>query len=337
VSNQYLLDRETRRQILVQRFGESVWRSEIAPIIRLMRDDVTRLLRGTDAQRLRGAAILNEIDAIVNARTGQMQTTLFDQMSEFASAEVLFQERLFERAIAVDVARPDPEQIRAAITTARMSLVSGQSIEQQTLSGLVEQFSTKKRVEIRRLIAAGSVEGRTSDQIARDVGRLVQTRTAQQARSLVRTATNHTATIARQETMRANADVLEGERFIATLDDRTTMTCAGFDQQVFDVGAGPMPPVHWGCRSTRAPVVKREFRVPGLDGERASVDGPVNAQTTYGGFLKRQSAEFQDEVLGPERAKLFRSGQVSIDKFTDDAGRVLTLEQLRSREGLLLD
>ncbi len=331
------MDRETRRQILVQRFGESTWRREIAPIIRAMRDDVQALLRGTDVQRLRGAAILSEIDALVSARTGKLQTTLFDQMDAFGSDEVEFQAALLGRAISVDVARPNPTQLASAITSAPMELISGQNIERKTLRGIVSQFSNKKRTEIRRLIATGSVEGRTSDQIARDVGRLVQTRTAQQARTLVRTATNHTASVARQETMRANADVLDGERFIATLDGKTSLTCISLDRTIHPIGQGPMPPVHWGCRSTRVGVIKEEFRIPGLDGERASADGPVNAQTTYGGFLKRQSPEFQNEVLGPERAELFRSGKVSIQKFTDDAGRVLNLDELRAREGLLLD
>ena len=67
------------------------------------------------------------------------------------------------------------------------------------------------------------------------------------------------------------------------------------------------------------------------------MDGPVSSQRTYGGWLKDQPKAFQDEVLGPERAALFRSGEVSLDRFTDDAGRTLTLEQLRAREGITLE
>ena len=83
------------------------------------------------------------------------------------------------------------------------------------------------------------------------------------------------------------------------------------------------------------PEVKEEYRLGGL-GERASMDGPVDNQLTYGGFLRKQSKEFQNDVLGPRRAALFRSGKVKINQFTDDAGRVLTLDELAAREGLTL-
>jgi hypothetical protein len=83
------------------------------------------------------------------------------------------------------------------------------------------------------------------------------------------------------------------------------------------------------------PKVKDEFKIPGIDGERASMDGPVSAQTTYNSWLKRQPKEFQDEVLGLERAKLFRGG-MNIQKFVDDRGVLLDLDQLKAREGMAL-
>ena len=64
---------------------------------------------------------------------------------------------------------------------------------------------------------------------------------------------------------------------------------------------------------------------------------PINAKLTYGAWLKKQPQALQDEVLGVERAKLFRSGKVSIQRFTDDTGKVYTLEQLKEREGLALE
>ena len=91
------------------------------------------------------------------------------------------------------------------------------------------------------------------------------------------------------------------------------------------------------CRSLRVPVVKPEFSIFGNDkGKRASKDGPVSAQLTYSGFLKQQSKEFQNDVLGVERAKLFRSGKVTLSGFVDDMGRTLTLDELRQREGITI-
>jgi SPP1 gp7 family putative phage head morphogenesis protein len=90
------------------------------------------------------------------------------------------------------------------------------------------------------------------------------------------------------------------------------------------------------CRSVRVPVVADEFAALREGATRASMTGPVSSQTTYNSWLGRQSPEFQDEVLGPERAQLFRSGGLSLDKFTDDAGKVYTLDELKAREGLTL-
>lgn len=54
----------------------------------------------------------------------------------------------------------------------------------------------------------------------------------------------------------------------------------------------------------------------------------VPAKTTYQEFLQRQSPEFQDEVLGPARGRLFREGGLTVDKFSDASGRLLTLDEL---------
>ena len=63
--------------------------------------------------------------------------------------------------------------------------------------------------------------------------------------------------------------------------------------------------------------------------------GSVPAETTYEQFLRRQSASFQDDVLGPTKGKLFRRGKMSIDSFVDETGRSLTLEELRNQNRAL--
>ena len=56
--------------------------------------------------------------------------------------------------------------------------------------------------------------------------------------------------------------------------------------------------------------------------------GRAPAKTTYQEFLGRQSAEFQDDVLGVTRGKLFRNGGLTLDKFVDQSGKLFTLDQL---------
>lgn len=59
--------------------------------------------------------------------------------------------------------------------------------------------------------------------------------------------------------------------------------------------------------------------------------GQVPANITYQQWLKRQPRSFQNEVLGPARAKLFRAGKATLNQFVDRVGNELTLEQLQAR------
>lgn len=56
--------------------------------------------------------------------------------------------------------------------------------------------------------------------------------------------------------------------------------------------------------------------------------GQVPADVDYDTWLRRQPTSFQNEVLGPTRAKAFRKG-LKLDKFVDRAGNELTLDELR--------
>ena len=66
-------------------------------------------------------------------------------------------------------------------------------------------------------------------------------------------------------------------------------------------------------------------------GQRASMDGPVDRKTTFADFLERKGKAFQDDVLGPGRADLWRDGKITLQDLISGTGRPLTLAQLRSR------
>jgi len=59
--------------------------------------------------------------------------------------------------------------------------------------------------------------------------------------------------------------------------------------------------------------------------------GTVPATTTFGPWLRTQSAEFQDQYLGKTKGQLFRSGGLKIDQFTDSLGRPLTVRDMATR------
>jgi hypothetical protein len=52
----------------------------------------------------------------------------------------------------------------------------------------------------------------------------------------------------------------------------------------------------------------------------------------YSDLLKTQSKTIQNEVLGVEREKLFRSGKITIEQFLSRNGDVLTLVELKTKD-----
>lgn len=214
----------------------------------------------------------------------------------------------------------------------------------------------------RRLVGSARLRGRDG----------VTQVTRNQAEALTRTATNHIGNRVRQEFYQENSDLFDNEQYVATLDSRTTPVCRANDGQVFALGQGPIPPLHHQCRSTRVPVLAgdtlgdrpakptterqllREYsernnitRPSTRDGlprghkgrfdqykrERVrEMTGQVPGKTSYQQWLKGQSTEFQEDVLGKTKAKLFREGGLDLPKFVNRRGDELTLPQLARRD-----
>lgn len=123
---------------------------------------------------------------------------------------------------------------------------------------------------------------------------------------------------------------------------------------------GARPPAHPNCRSVMVAVIdpenavgkrpfitdtrtrrereidfRKEARERGVPIQQIRAEwarervGNIPAETTYQQWLERQSAGFQDDVLGPTRGKLFRLGGLTLDRFVDTTGKRFTLEQLQ--------
>jgi SPP1 gp7 family putative phage head morphogenesis protein len=137
--------------------------------------------------------------------------------------------------------------------------------------------------------------------------------TRREAEAMMRTSVQHAASSAQVAVYEANDDIIEGYIWISTLDDRTSSQCRSLDTMQFEIGKGPLPPLHINCRSTTIPKIK------GVDllseAQRASPDGPVAADTSYYEWLKRQSKSTQEEILGKKQAALFRSKGMTPEKF----------------------
>ena len=190
-------------------------------------------------------------------------------------------------------------------------------------------------------------EAKTVGQIAAAGGQLTQV-ADNQIMALIRTSINQVANAASQQVYEANQDITQRYRYIATLDTRTSAICRALDGKEFEYGKGPMPPQHFNCRSTTVPVIdyKALDIPPPPEGKRASMDGQVPGNITYGEWLKKKlpgetDADVirrQQEALG-SKAPYFRrlankyGPTDAMAKLVRDDGSELTLAQLRSRYG----
>ena len=93
------------------------------------------------------------------------------------------------------------------------------------------------------------------------------------------------------------------------------------------------------CRSTTVPIIDPDILPPSTIAKRASADGPVPINTSYGQWLKDQPLSVQQDVLGPGKVPYFNrlvdkyGARDAMAKLVRDDGSELTLDQLRKRYG----
>lgn len=166
------------------------------------------------------------------------------------------------------------------------------------------------------------------------------------AAALVQTSMAAVAAAARRATFEQNDDITNGIMQVSTLDSHTSLTCIAYSGATWDldyepIGENDLPynggvPRHFNCRSAEIPIMKT-LREMGIDmdepdpGMRASSDGPISAKTTFADYLKMKGADYQNEVLGPGRAQMFREGRLTPRDLVDMRGRPLKLSDLQAR------
>lgn len=339
------MDLVLQHQVYLERYKEGRLR-EVRKLLQDLAEDVSGQLGkaseafgGTTLKRQRLETLLTDLGRMSDAAAKAMTDLVQGQLKDLSAYESGFLVTSARAVLPVQVAFDTvaPVQLWAA--------VNSRPFEGRLLSEWVEDYTIAQRKKLQQAVRMSVVEGETVDQAIRRVrgtsrlngsDGIIPGATRRTAEALVRTAINHTVTEARQETFVQNEAVVKGAQWRSTLDGQTSLICIGRDGKVYPLDSGPRPPAHPNCRSTIVPVLK-SWKELGIDlaeaepGTRASMNGQVPAAETYQTWLKRQSTGFQDDVLGVKRAQLFRSGKLTVDKFTDDSGHVYSLNELRQR------
>lgn len=377
-ANEALLDAMVRHQILVLRMSEDL-RLRVQRLLDATEADISDRIRsrllgsrglasGDDYRRLE--ALLR---VIRNTRTGAWSEITEEWVREAVSIAEM-EPRLMSglaqvvSPVVLDTLLPPVEQLRA--------LVESRPFEGRTLRQWAASVADEDLRRIENQVRIGMLQGEDSATIARRVVGTAQRRgtdgvtqiTRRNAEAITRTMVNHVSGMARREFMLANSDLFSEEQFVATLDSRTTPVCRSLDGKRFPVNAGPIPPLHFNCRSLRVAVLDpdamgdrpykavtqrqllREFaQREGIKTPRSrdglprgykgrfdqfsrrrvrELTGRVPATTTYQQWLTGQSSQFQDDVLGKARGALFRQGGLTLEKFVNQQGKQLPLREL---------
>lgn len=309
-------------------------------------------------------ALIKVLKAMRQEAWKMAETVWIDEMLELAKSEPAFVAGLTKTVAPVTLTLdlPTARQLRAIVTS--------RPFEGRTMRTWAKTLGATDLRRIEDAIKIGMVQNENNVQIARRVGAATNL-SKNHAASVTRTAVNHVANQAKQEFFNRNPLIYAKEMYVATLDANTTAICQSLDGKIFKRGKGRIPPVHFNCRSIRVAILNgevlgnrptkpvteqgllREFtKQEGLPpttsrgalprGYRMVFDkfsrqrtrelvGSVPANVNYQNFLARQSASFQDDVLGRTKGQLFRRGGLTVDNFVNRMGDELTLSQLARR------
>lgn len=341
------IDLATRQQVYLERLksgfvrnwrgAESDLRERIRAVLVAIEGDNLQDLTRKELQKV--LIQLREAHLTVSATI--MSEFLNDDLpalAEFAAGlEVAGLEYLTGRKFAAPTAK-------LAFQAARLNPIQATG---QLLGDMIADWPKADALRVSNVVRSGWAQGKTVSQMVREVigtkgegyknGILNASR--RHASTVIHTATQHVANASRQDVWERNGDIVSGYIWVSTLDRRTTQQCKSLDGREFEAGKGPMPPIHPNCRSTTVAKLGPEWDFLDEGATRAS-SGPnagyVDANESYYSWLKRQPSDFQEIALGPTRAKLFRNGGLTADRFAElNLGRnfePLTLAEMRKIE-----
>ncbi|HHK8643146.1 TPA: minor capsid protein [Vibrio parahaemolyticus] len=264
--------------------------------------------------------ILQEINELIDAQYVFISDALEDSLTELA---------VYQSSYAASFAVSN--ELLKSITTPTVLSDSfiRELIKDEYCDGLeyAEWISREKshvQKEVKKQIRLGVTSGESNSQIMKRVvgtkatGYIgsTQKKTKANLEAIVRTYAKHANTQATKETFKKNG--LTQYILSAVLDSRTTDTCKNLDGTVHTYGekGEKHPPFHPNCRTTEMPYFEG-----------------VDLGETYPQWLARQPAETQKEALGAGKYKLYKQG-MPISKFVDNNYNVMTLEQLKLKEGI---
>lgn len=357
--NQQIEDGYTDNAVDIQQFAEGLVVELVALLNRYDSQLSVALLQAIEQvpadqftlERLDAA--LGEVRNINQQAYEQVRLELDRQLSEFAQFEADWQYELLAGLI--------PQPIQAIYPIARISgdaayaAATSSPIQGNMISAWIIGAIAGRLNRIRNTVRQMTVEGESPASIINAIRGTRSTKYAdgllqksrQDLSSLIKTFVSHIGTVTREMFADTNDSLIKAELWVSVLDSRTSGWCIERSRKLYTVNthkpighkvpwlSGPGA-LHFNCRSTSTIIIKswHELNIPGnllTDSEKAAMDGKAADEQSYSEWLAKQSPARQDQILGKERGKLYRNGDLSLARLFNVNGQLATIEQLRAR------
>jgi SPP1 gp7 family putative phage head morphogenesis protein len=357
--SQELFDAAVRHQVMLERLkaGEAI---EVSKYLDRVDRLIERILsRWVDVDTLDEVSATEMEAAIRELRVksteigAKAMENHLDRLGKLTKAEESFERLTLRETVA-------KAKLRATKKKALVNRMLKTPLQHDggLLEPLLKTFNTREAKRVGDTLRQAWLNG---DTLAQATRRLVGSKTRNKgaataisrrhASSLAHTTMQHASSTARFATWEEHSDIVEGYRWVSTLDENTTATCKSLDGQVFKgkaAATGPRPPIHINCRSTTVAEISSAFDFldegatrAGSGADGATERGPLAADETYFTWLKRQPKAFQDEALGPKRGQLLRGGGLSAEEFRalqlDRNFQPLTLAEMKAKAPLAFE
>lgn len=344
-----ITDIATRHQVMLERFKAGKSKDYLVIAKKFEADLIKAATRlGVDSLDQLTKKELNLLISNVTKLNKKYQAAIVKDLSKdltsLAKDESIFEEETINSFLLKGKAASSANLAYAAALTSPISATG------ELLEPFIKNWSRTRITQVSGAIRKGYKEGSTLSQMTqiirgtrankfKDGLTNLQTR---QAQAVIRTSIQHVSATARMQTWQANKDIIQKYRWISVLDGRTTQRCRSLDRLEFEVGRGPMPPIHINCRSTFNFVLDPALGLGDLDkgATRSALGGEVPAKQTYYDWLKTQPKGFQNEAIGRQKTKWLNDGRLNSEQFAklnlDRNFNPLTLDQMRDKRAMML-
>mgnify|MGYP000017641475 CR=1 FL=1 len=330
---------------------------------------------GTSYSQAKLRALKSQVRQTISTAYKKSEKALNSELAKLAPLEQIFTKNAINSGIGADLLTTSlaPDKLKAIINKTLILGAPSADFWARQPKILTERFMTEMQIGIARgepinvlvqrirglptgkRIAYKTKSGKRRVLVDFQGGVLdLQTRGAT---AMVRTSLQTIANKVRHETFQANDDIIKGQQWLSTLDQRTTPICQALDGLEWDLEGNPIgghtepfspPPAHWNCRSTLVPILKSwdelsKSKSPDLrkklqkaeknlsESERASMDHPVSSRMNYTEWFNKQSKARQIDILGPGKFEIFKKGKLSFRDMIDQTGNPLTIKELQKK------